>query len=447
MKVFTLREINCFVKLCLPLVAAFLAQKGMQFIDTLMMGWLGPGALAAGALGTNIFITLLVFCRGLLSSVGVAIVHARGAGTNNNIQSLLHQAVYLALGVSIPMMLLAWQAPEYLVMMGQDPKVAADAQRLLQGLTWGIPGFLLFYVMREFISAFALARAVMVVCFISLPLTFIANYILIYGKYGFPALGIAGIGYASAGVCWFMFFSSLFYCRKQSILKHYVSFQLSKPDLTQLKALWVVGGSSGIINVLDMVTFLAATLFMGYFGVTALAAYQIALQCTSIAYNLPNAVSVVTALEVGHAYATDNLAKARRTVYLGLSTGLVISILLSILFVSTPHAIVKLFLPDRTHLNNVFSTAQLFLIVSSLILCVDGAQSIIIGALRGLKDTFTPMIISVVCYLLIGLTSAYWLGFHTSLGGTGIWYGLFLGIFSLCVIAGFRLKKRLQSLR
>ena len=146
--------------------------------------------------------------------------------------------------------------------------------------------------MREFISAFALARAVMVVCFISLPLTFIANYILIYGKYGFPALGIAGIGYASAGVCWFMFFSLLFYCRKQSILKYYVSFQLSKPDLTQLKALWVVGSFSGVINILDMVTFLARGAIHGLFWSNYLAAFQ--LPCVvSIAFNLPMAISVV----------------------------------------------------------------------------------------------------------------------------------------------------------
>lgn len=440
---FKLADIKLFIKLCLPLVAAFLAQKGMQFIDTLMMGWIGPNALAAGALATNIFVTILVFCRGVLSTVGVAIVHARSDAQENEIQSLLHQATYLAIGLSIPAMLLAWQAPFYLVAMGQNPVVAADAQRLLQGLTWGIPGFLLFYVMREFISAFARARAIMIVAFISIPLTFAGNYALIYGKLGFPALGVAGIGYATAAVCWFMFACLLFYCCQQSLLKRYISWKFHKINFTQLKELWVAGVASGIIVVLDMITFLAAALMTGYFGVLSLAAYQIALQCTSIAYNLPLAVSIVTALEVGHAYAAKNLEKAKQIVYLGLSTGLIISAALSILFICFPRPIVYLFLPHTVHLNNLIGPAQLFLIVASLLLCFDGGQTIIIGALRGLKDTYTPMLMSVVCYLFVGLISAYLLSFHTKLGAVGVWYGLFLGIFSLFVFAGLRLRSRL----
>lgn len=446
MILFKFKEIKTFVILCAPLAAAFLAQKGMQFIDTLMMGWIGPQALAAGALATNIFVTILVFCRGILSMIGISIVHARASAQVRDIQSLLHQAGYLALVMSIPAMLLAWQAPFYLVAMGQDPAVAADAQRLLQGLVWGMPGFLLFYVLREFISAFALARAVMIVAFISIPLTFAGNYVLIYGKLGFPALGVAGIGYATAAVCWFMFGSLLFYCQKQSILKQYISWQFSKPDFAQLKALWVTGFGSGVIFVLDTATFLTAALLTGHFGVTALAAYQIAFQCTSIAYNLPLAVSIVTALEVGHAYAIKNLALAKRVIYLGLSTGLAISVILSILFVCAPRQIVHLFLPNSAHLSNIFSTAQLFLLAASLILCVDGAQLIIIGALRGFKDTFWPMLMSVVCYLLIGVTFAYLLSFHTSLGALGIWFGLFLGIASLCLFAGLRLRQHLNAL-
>jgi MATE family, multidrug efflux pump len=440
------KEIKHFLLLCAPLIAAFLAQKGMQFIDTMMMGWIGPNALAAGALATNIFITILVFCRGVLSAVGVAIVHERATGQPANIQKLLHQAIYLAIALAIPAMLLAWQAPFYLSALGQNPEVIADTQKLLHGLLWGIPAYLLFYVLREFISAFALARAIMMVAIISIPLTFAGNYALIYGKYGLPALGITGIGYANAGVCWFIFASLLFYCQKQSVLRQYTSWQFTKPDWVQIKKLWITGFGSGVILVLDMATFLAAALLTGYFGVTALAAYQIALQCASIAYNLPSAISVITALEVGHAFASKNWPKVKKTFYFGISSSLVISICLSILFVGFPRMVTRLFLPDLTHAQAVFTIAQEFLIVASFLLCFDGAQSIIIAALRGLNDTFWPMIMSVICYLLIGLTAAYLLSFHTPLGATGVWYGLLLGIASLCVFAGWRWRRRMINL-
>lgn len=446
MKMFTTKEIGTFIKLCLPLAASLLAFKGMQFIDTLMMGWIGPHALAAGALGTNIFITIIVFCRGVVSMLGVSIVHARGANQPEQIRSLLHQALYLSLVVSIPLMLVAWQSPSYLVLIGQDPEVAADAKRLLSGLLWGIPGTMLFYAMREFVSAFALARAVMFFSIISIPLTFAANYVLIYGKLGLPALGIAGIGYASALVCWFMFAGLLFYSSKQSTLKVYLTWRLHKPDFSILKTLWVNGSSSGVVLVLDMIAFLTAAILTGYFGVTALAAYQIAMQCVSIAYNLPLAITIVTTLEVGHAYAARNSEQIKRFVYLGIALGLIISFSLALLFLCAPQMLTKIFLEDNPNASKeIFAMAELFLTAASALICFDGAQAIMIGALRGFNDTFIPMLISILCYLFIAVPASYWLSFHTKLGAVGVFYGLLIGIAALCLFAGLRLRKFLRK--
>lgn len=442
MKMFSTKEVSTFIKLCLPLAASLLALKGMQFIDTLMMGWIGPQALAAGALGTNIFITIIVFCRGVVSLLGVSIVHARGAQKPEEIRSLLHQAFYLSLVVAIPLMLVAWQSPSYLVLIGQDPGVAADAKRLLSGLLWGIPGTMLFYAMREFVSAFALARAVMFISIISIPLTFAVNYIFVYGKLGMPALGIAGIGYANALVCWFMFGGLLFYSSKQSTLKHYLTWRLYKPDFVILKNLWVNGSSSGVVLVLDMIAFLTAAILTGYFGVTALAAYQIAMQCVSIAYNLPLAITIVTTLEVGHAYASRNSEQIKRIIYLGIALGLGISVSLAVLFLCAPHFLTKIFLEDNPNVSpGIYATTELFLAASSVVICFDGAQAIMIGALRGFKDTFIPMLISILCYLFIAIPASYWLAFHTKLGAVGVFYGLLLGIAILCGFAGMRLRK------
>lgn len=446
MKVFTAKEISSFIKLCLPLAASLLALKGMQFIDTLMMGWIGPHALAAGALGTNIFITIVVFCRGVVSMVGVSIVHARGEQQTDKIRSTLHQALYLSVAVSIPLMILAWQSPSYLVLIGQDPAVAADAKSLLSGLLWGIPGTTLFYAMREFVSAFALARAVMFISIVSIPLTFAANYVLIYGKLGLPALGIAGIGYAGALVCWFMFAGLLFYASRQSVLKQFLTWRLHKPDFTILKNLWVNGSSSGVVLVLDMVAFLTAAILTGYFGVTALAAYQIVMQCVSIAYNLPLAITIVTTLEIGHAYASRNLAQIKRILYMGIGLGLLISLSFAILFLSAPNMLTQIFLEDNHHVSRaVFATTEIFLAAASAVILFDGAQAIMIGALRGFNDTFIPMLISILCYLFIAIPVSYWLSFHTSLKAVGVWYGLMLGIMTLCGFSAWRLWRFLSS--
>jgi multidrug resistance protein, MATE family len=434
-----------YLTLSLPLVAAFLSQKGMQFIDTIMMGWIGPSGLAAGALATNIFITLTVFCRGALSTVGVSIVHARAREQHSDISSLLFQAGYLSLLLSIPAFLLIWICPYFLVALGQNPFVAEKAKELLHGLAWGVPGFLLFYMMREYISAFALAKAIMVVALIAIPLTFAVNYVLIYGKLGLPVLGVAGIGYAGSLIGWFMFIALLLYSLHNATLKRYLTWNYCAWNWTQLKKLWITGLPSGIILVLDMATFLIAALFVGHFGVNALAAFQIALQCAATSFNLPLAVSIITALEVGHAYTAKDFEKIKRIVRICLTMGLISSVVISILLIAFPREVVNIFVPNSEHASMIMSSARAFLFIAGLILCFDGSQVIIFGALRGLNDTFIPMVISIFCYLLVGLVSAYLLAFHTNLGAVGVWYGLFFGIVSLCIVVGWRLKLKLNS--
>src|SRR6185437_3062119 len=154
------KEIKSTISIILPLMAAFLAQKAMQLIDTMMMGWLGPAALAAGAIGTTLFINTLVFCMGTLSSVGVFISRAKGENDTKNIVDSLHNGIFLALFLSILCIALLWIAPHFFI-RNQHHDVTSNDVLLLHGLSLGLPGYLLFLVFREFISAFSMTRIVM----------------------------------------------------------------------------------------------------------------------------------------------------------------------------------------------------------------------------------------------------------------------------------------------
>jgi multidrug resistance protein, MATE family len=152
MPIIALSEIKAVAKLALPLMAAFLAQKGMQLIDTVMMGWIGPDALAAGALALVTFMTLIVFCMGTLSAVGVFCAHARGANTLLGVTTALQNGLCLALLLALPLMLLVWHIPALLLATGQVPGVVHNSQLLLHSLVWGVPGLLLFLVGRICVS-------------------------------------------------------------------------------------------------------------------------------------------------------------------------------------------------------------------------------------------------------------------------------------------------------
>lgn len=438
-------EIKSIIIIALPLMAAFLAQKGMQFIDTIMMGWIGPTALAAGALGTAFFVTILLFCMGVLSAIGIFIVRAKGAGNISDVKSTMQHGFCLAIFLSVPCMLIIWLVPHILLCIGEDPLVVANTALLLHGMVWGFPSLLLFLVLREFISAFSLTLIVMMVSLFSIPLTFAANYILIYGKYHFPQLGIAGIGYGSSIVMWFMFLSLLVYSKKHTLLKKHLSLKPFKFDRNKFNDMLHIGIPSGALFLLEAGMFLSTAIMMGYFGVAALAAHQIALQCVNIAYTLPVALSLATALQVGHAAGAKNLVQAQRTALLSFSMALVTSAIIAVVFILASNFLVNIFLEGgEKNLKEAHQLATSFLGIAALFLCFDAMQSVANGALRGLRDTFVPMLFSIGCYWVLGVGGAYYLSIHTHLGATGIWYGLTLGLCSAATILMLRFFQKLK---
>ena len=286
----------------------------------------------------------------------------------------------------------------------------------------------------------------MLVSFGSLPLTFVANYILIYGKLGFPALGITGIGYASAAIMWFMFLCLYVYCKKNRLLKAYISFDGFKIDSQKIYDILYIGVPSGVLLIFESGMFLFATVLMGYFGMVALAAYQIAMQTASIAYAIPFALGMTTGLQVGHAAGAHDMARVQRIVILILGVGLIVTTALALIFIFAPDRIIKIYLqPGAENYAETYHMAAAFLLIAGLFQCLDGIQSIANGALRGLKDTLIPMLISIGCYWIIGMGSAYYLSFHTRLRADGIWYGLTLGICSAGVFLLLRFVKKLKS--
>lgn len=431
----TKHEVKSILTIAIPLMAAFLAQRGMQFIDSVMMGWLGPTALAAGALGTSFFGAILLFCTGVLSAIGIFIVGAKGADNISDIKSTLQHGFCLALILSVPCMLLIWFVPQMLLRIGEDPLIVRDTSLLLHGMLWGFPGFLLFLVLRELVSAFSLTLIVMIVSLISIPLTFAANDILMYGKYHLPQLGIAGIGYGGSIVMWFMFFCLLAYSRIHTLLKNHVELKFFQLESNKFYDMLHTGLPSGGLFLLDAGMFLATVVMMGYFGVTALAAHQIALQCVNIAYTVPIAISMATALRVGHAIGAKNLALAKRTAVLSFVIVLIISAILAIMFISASSSIADLFLDkSASNYTQVHQFAISLLDISALFLCFDAMQAVANGALRGLRDTLVPMLFSLGCYWVLGVGGAYYFSTYTHLGAAGIWYGLCLGLCSAAII-------------
>jgi len=432
------------MQIAIPLMAAFLVQKGMQLIDTIMMGWIGPEALAAGILSTTIAMLLLYFCMGTLSAVGIQIARARGANCNDQIPKILLHGVYIVIFLSIPCMLLIWIVPYLLSYFGKDQVIVEKCIEFLHAIVWGTPGFLLFFLLREFVAAFSLTRMVMIVVLCVLPLTFIANYIFIYGKLGLPPLGVVGIGWAGSILMWLMFFSLFFYCKNESHVKMYFYFDKNiKIDFRMIKEMLSIGIPSGLIFIADSGMFAVGTFMVASFGVTTLAAQSIAMQIASAVYAIPFGLSMAVALMIGNAMGAKNILRAKRIGYLGLGISLIFATIIGSIFILFSEYIIRIFLkpsvPDFLAINEI--ATKLF-IIAGIFQAFDMMQAVMSGALRGFKDTFIPFLMCSFCYWVIGVGSAYFLGFHTALGASGVWIGLTLGLMSTSFVLLIRFMMR-----
>lgn len=423
-------DIKQLLNIATPLVAAFLAQMGMEVVDTLMMGRLGPKALAAGALGSVAFITLLVLCIGITSAVGILIARHVGSKNTKAITATLYQGLYLVLLVSAPCMLMLWWLNHFYLAIHQDPEIVAMTREFLRTLLWGFPGALFIITLREFLSAMFKARIVMIVAVCAIPINAIGNYIFMYGKLGLPAMGIAGIGTASAIVEWGGALALLIYIFQQPQLKRLISDRLHRQfDWAIIKEIYHLGWPVGVLMGFEVGMFSVATVLIGYFGTYALAAHQIALQCASVAFMFPMGIAQATGIRVGHAMGANQPRRAKRAANIGLAIGLFVAIFTAAFFTLAPNFLINLFIESH-HAGNqeVVSIGVKMLGIAGIFQFLDAIQVIASGALRGYKDTFVPMLIGLLSYWIVGLSAAYVFGFAMQSQGVGVWWGLAIGI-------------------
>ncbi len=439
-------ELKASLQLASPLVAALLAQIAMEIVNMVMLGKLSANALAAGGLGTSIFLLLLVICNGIFSATGVMIARDYGAKNHAEINLTLSQSLYLAIIISIPCFFILRWIPHFLIAIGQDPEIIALTSIFLHALSWGMPGLIGYLALREFVSALSFTRLIMFLSIIFVPFAALLNYLFMYGKLGFKPLGIAGVGYSNAIMEWCLLGGMLYFIFKSKKMRSYFNFHRGQAiNWTKIREIIKLGLPVSITMGLEAGLFSVTNILMVYFGVNALAAHQIALQCATFAFMFPLGFAQATAIRVGQNLGSGSVQNAKYAGYIGLSLGAGIAIITAIIFLTIPTSIIHLFIRFNEHNEQtLIPIAVSFMSVMALFQIVDAAQVIMNGALRGLKDTFVPMWLGLLSYWLSGLLSGYILAFKLELGGIGLWWGLGIGISVSAMLLILRFNYRIQ---
>ena len=417
-------------RLAVPLVLTALSQMAINTTDIVMIGWLGADFLAAAVLAGHFYGLCLYFAMGVMAAVAPLVAQALGARHFRMVRRSLRQGLWAALALALPLSLVVWQGGAILVLAGQDPALASNAESYLRALVFGLFQTLGYVALSHFLSAHSRPRAVLVVTLCAIPLNALGNYALIFGNFGLPRLELAGAGTSSALVESFLFLSLLgFVLIDRRFRRYRLLGRIWRPDWPRFAEIFRIGLPIGLTHVSEIGLFLAAALLLGWIGTAELAGHGIALQCAAISYMIPLGLAQACTVRVGLSAGRGDAPGVVRAAFSALVLGCGFMLLPALLFWFAAPLLVSLFL-DMGQPDNLEAAgfAVSFLAAAAIFQIADGGQAIAAGALRGLKDTRGPMVLALIGYWLVGLGSAWWLAFGLDLGGLGVWFGLAAGL-------------------
>lgn len=438
------RELIAMTALALPLVGSQLAAIAMVTTDVVMMGWLGPTQLAAGALANAVYMPVMQFGFGIVTAVAPLAAQALGARDFRGVRRTVRQGFWLAAILGALFAIPLWNSGPIYMLIGQNPELSALAQGYLRAMLWGLIPLFWVIVLRGFLTAHARPRAVFVVMFAGIGVNALGNYALMFGNFGFPRLELVGAGISTAVVDGFMALALIAFLLGDWRLRRYRLFaRFWSRDWPRFVEVMRLGMPIGLMILAESALFGAAGLLMGLLGAAELAAHAIALQCAAVAFMVPLGISHAVTTRVGLAAGRRDSDGIGRAGWVGLGLGIACTLISAALFWYAGEWLVGRFL-DLEDVGNgpVVQLAVSFLLIAALFQLVDGAQVIGAGALRGLKDTRVPMLLAIFGYWCVGFPASAILAFWFDLGGRGVWMGLAVGLTVVAILAVWRFHRR-----
>lgn len=434
-------ELRAMFRLAAPLVLAEIGWMAMGVVDTMAVGRVGAVAMGAVSVGAMIFYTIGVFGGGLLLGLDTLVSQAFGAGDREDCHRSLHNGIWLALSLVLPVMGLVGGCVPLLARLGIDPAVLIATQPYLRALNWSTLPLLLFFAFRRYLQAINIVRPIMITLITANLVNVAGLWILVFGHLGASPMGAEGAGWATCISRIYMM------CALAIVIFKHDRGSLRGPwipDFHRMRQLLGLGLPAATQIALEMGVFATVTVLIGKLSAIALAGNQIAVTTVSMTYMMPLGVSSAAAVRVGQAIGRGDPAGAARSGWTALALGSALMTASAVTLLSMPHAIARLFTPQP----EVVAAGAALLKIAAFFQLFDGCQIVATGALRGAGDTRTPMLCHFAGYWVIGLPLGAVLCFRYGLGAPGLWIGLSAGLILIgIVLVGFwrRAVQRLNS--
>ena len=437
------REIGRTALLAAPLVGGHLATGLIGFVDSVIAGRHGTDTLAAVAVGTALFWLPKMVPLGTLLSVPPAVSQLDGHGRREEIGPLFRQALWLAAGLGVLLFGFLTVVVHALEPMGIAPSIVPGATAFLHGIRWGVPALTLYVCMRYLSDGLHFTVPSMVLGFGGLLVLVPLGYVLTWGALGFPELGPAGPGYASAVMLWCQATAFALYLwrgRRFAGLRLFGRFD--PPRWAPIRRLLVVGLPIGVTVAMEGGLFVVTALLIGRLGELPAAAHQIAINVASLCFMIPMGLAEATTVRVGHALGRGDGAGVRRAARAGLLIALGTQAASALVLLLGNQWVVGFYTSDAA----VATMAAGLMLYAAAFQFPDGVQVISAGVLRGLGDTRVPMLLAAVSYWGVGMVLGSvlglgWGGLVEPMGPRGMWIGLIAGLVVAAVLLGLRCRR------
>ncbi len=426
------------LRLATPVILVQVGMVLMGAVDTMMLGRVSETDLAAGAIGNALSIAVIWSFIGILLAIDPMAAQAFGAGDHRRISRVLCRGVGVAVLLSAPATLIVIALGRVLPVTHQPQAIIEPATAYLRGIGPGVIAFLLFMCLRQTLQAMSIVRPALISIVVANVFNALANWALIFGNLGFPALGVRGSAYATSGSRWVMLIAIAVFGWRH--LRPYVGgWRLSWLRPAALRTFLWVGVPIAVQVSLEVTVFSFAAVLIGRLGEAELSGHQVAISLASISFMVPLGFAGAATTRVGNAIGRRDQVAARRSALVCLCLGAGVMTAFGLVFFSLPQLLARLF----SDVPGVIAAAAALIPIAGLFQVADGLQVAAAGVLRGAADTRFPAFVALVGYWVVGMPVGAWLTFERGLGPSGVWWGLTFGLVFVAIFLAFRVRWRL----
>ncbi|NNC34991.1 MAG: MATE family efflux transporter [Croceitalea sp.] len=438
------KEFAYNLKLSYPVILGMLGHTFVAFADNIMVGQLGTAELAAVSLGNSFVFIAMSLGIGFSTAITPLVAEADGAGNKADGKRALKHGLVLCTLLGFTLFVIILLCKPLMYVMKQPEEVVVLAIPYLELVAFSLVPLITFQAFKQFSEGLSQTKYPMYATILANVINIVLNYLLIFGSFGFPKMGIVGAAVGTLASRFVMVAYLWFILKKKQKFHDYVTgFNFKVIEKKVMKKIISLGFPSALQMFFEVAIFTAAIWLSGVLGKNAQAANQIALNLSSMTFMVGMGLSVAAMIRVGNQKGLQNFGELRRIAQSVFYLTFLLEIAFAALFFIGRHWLPTIYL-DVDDLANQLDNTEVIVMAAELLLVAaffqisDGIQVVVLGALRGLQDVKIPTFITFIAYWLIGFPVSYYLGLHTELKSTGIWIGLLLGLTASAVMLYIR---------